>query len=317
MKTVLACILLAVVAVNADGGRGGGPTGDRPGPIGGGGPGPVGGGPGPIGRGGPGPVGGGQGQWDSSESGERSYQCRCSRLSCRGVTGSKDIGCPNTNKYLECNNQTCSNQTCDLGQVWNRTKNACSVCDDGFQVAANLQVCVCKQSTTFDYKKRACVACPTDSVQEADRCYCDKSKAFDYKKNACRDCPAGSNVTRYQCRCNSTQFFNDNDWACQNCPGEWLPKPSSRRPFRLAPAAKCTCNGTNVIFDRETVTCYTCPAGTKASYDACVCTDRTQMFNLETKACECRMGFIANPAGSGCVRVSPSTTQSTPKMGSP
>lgn len=271
-----------------------------PGPLGGG---PVAGGPGPLG-GGPRPGDDAPGQKGDLGFGDlAAYLCRCSKNFCRGVVGSLTRGCPNTNRFLQCNNEVCTNQTCPTGQVWDRTKNACSACDAGFHVATNLQVCVCNQGTTFDPRTRACVACPTDSVQEGDRCYCNRSKVFDDKTNACRDCPTGSSLTRSQCQCNSTQFFNRHAWACQNCPGDWTPKPSSKRPFRLAPGAVCTCDATKgQIFDRDTVTCYTCPTGTTAKRDVCECSDSTQFFNMKTKACECREGFVANPSGAGCVR---------------
>jgi hypothetical protein len=225
-------------------------------------------------------------------------------------------GCPYTNQYVQCTSQVCAVQTCPTGQVWNQTLNACAQCAEGMHVAANLQVCVCNQGTTFDPWNRTCLACPTDSTQEADRCYCNATKSFDSTENACKDCPEGStliNFFRYrQCRCNSTQFWNEADWACQNCPGEWLPKQSRRPFFFRQPAARCTCTGTNQIFDRKTVTCFQCPTGTTASRDNanCICPNRFQFFNVETRLCECAKGLVADSVGTGCVRPAV-TTQST------
>jgi len=305
MKTVLvlACLLLAALTVTAHGGDGGPPGGFGGGPGGFGGPVNPGGfgGPGKGGKDGPGGKGGPWGFFGPFG------KCQCSTWwnPCKGVVGSKVMGCPNTNQFLQCNDAVCSNQTCPSGQVWNQAQNKCAECDKGMHVAANKQVCVCDQGTTL--KNRTCVDCPKDSVQEDDRCYCNVSKAFDYKNNACKDCPSGSTLRGFfkvrQCQCdNNTQFWNEADWACEDCPGEWLPKPK-RGFFNRQPAAKCTCTGTNQIFDRESVTCITCPPGTTASRDnsQCACQNRFQFFNTQTKACECVKWFVADSAGTGCV----------------
>jgi hypothetical protein len=177
-------------------------------------------------------------------------------------------------------------------------------------VAANLQVCACNQGTTYDCKTWSCAACPTGSTQEADRCYCPATQSRDTTENACKDCPLGSTLTSYQeCQCNVTQFWNEAAWTCQNCPGEWLPK-QTRRPFFRAPGSKCTCTGTNQIFDRTTVTCFDCPTGTTAAGEYCACANRFQFFNMETKRCECVKGLVADSAGTGCVTPAV-TTQAT------
>jgi len=280
MKAQLACVLLLALAVSADKGGQGGLRGlfDFLG-------------------------------FDSSDSADRGPgRCVCStgRMNpCRGVTGPLVRGCPNTNQYVQCTGAVCSALTCPTGQVWNKTQNVCAACATGMHVAASLQVCVCDQGTIFDPVKKACVPCPTGSTQDADTCYCPAGKAFDYKKNICTDCPTGSTLTRYQeCKCtDATMFWNENAWACQACPGTWLPK-QNKRPWKLLPNTKCTCAGTNAIFDRQSVQCYTCPAGTTASRDNafCQCANRWQVFNMDTKACQCAKGLVADAAGTGCVR---------------
>jgi len=306
MKTALACIFLAALAVNAheEGGEG----------RFGGGAGPFGGGPGPFGGdggffGGEGGFFGGKGDGFGSFGGR--CACATGRLnSCKGVVGSVVKGCPGTNKFLQCTDEVCANQTCPAGQVWNRTQNLCAACAQGMHVAANLQVCVCDEGTTM--RNRSCAACPTDAVVEADRCYCNISKAFDMKTYACRACPVGSTLRYRQCVCNTTQFWNENTWACENCPGEWLPKQIRGRP-RIA-VTKCTCNGTNQIFDRENVKCIDCPAGTKPRDNSvCVCVNALQILNKQTNVCECIRGFMADAAGTGCVRIPRvSTTTAAP-----
>jgi hypothetical protein len=198
--------------------------------------------------------------------------------------------------------------------VWNKTQNQCAECAQGMHVAADRQVCVCDQGKTFDPRTKTCVDCPTDSIQEPDKCYCNLSKAFDYKANACKDCPAGSTLLRFQqCRCNNNTQFWSEDWACKDCPGEWTPR-TNRRPF-WTPSSRCTCTGTNQIFDRKTVTCFTCPTGTTASRDnsRCDCpSPYYQVFNKVTSKCECVKGYEADAAGTGCVRSAITTSTTTP-----
>jgi hypothetical protein len=291
MKTaaVLACILLTAWTVNANGefdDRGPGSFDKFPGPF----------------------------NWGFGFGLVRG-QCACRTgfwNPCRGVVGSQVKGCPNTNSFLQCNDTVCSKQNCSSGQVWNKTLNACAQCADGMHVASNQQVCVCNQGNTFNRTSRTCVACPKDSVQEADRCYCNVTKVFDYKTYACRDCPTGSSLTAYrQCKCdNTTQLWSESDWACKDCPGTLFPKPL-KRPFIIT-WSKCRCTGTNQILDRKTVTCYTCPSGTTATFDNsnCQCQNRYQFFNMDSKKCECVRGWVADSAGTGCVRET-LTTQST------
>lgn len=294
MKAVLACLLLSLISVNANGF-------DFFRELFGYGPGPAG-----CGRPGGGPFG--LGEFPGAIAGRCSCGGRFTNP-CQRVVGSLVVGCPNTNQFLQCTGSACSNQTCPAGQVWNRTLNACAECAQGMHVAANGQVCACNEGTTYNSTSRTCVACPTDSVKEADRCYCNVSKAFDYKTNACRDCPAGSTLRRFQeCRCNNNTQFWSEDWACKDCPGEWLPR-TARRPFRL-PTSKCTCSGTNQIFDRKTVTCFECPTGTAPSYDkfACQCQNRFQSFKEDSKTCVCIKGYEADATGTGCVRSAITTT---------
>jgi len=231
---------------------------------------------------------------------------------CRGVAGSRVLGCCNTNKYLQCTDQVCSNQTCPSGQVWNNTQSACAQCAAGMHVAANLQVCVCNQGTTYNRTSKSCVKCATGSTQEADSCFCPATMSLDNTENACKVCPLGSTLNRdKKCQCNNvTQFWNVADWACQDCPGEWLPRQSKRPWYR--PGSKCQCNGTNQIFDRETVSCLTCPTGTTASRDNyCACPNQFQIFNKATNKCECKVGLVADSAGTGCLRPALTTRATT------
>jgi hypothetical protein len=300
MKTVLACLVLAVltVSIQANGFHGGG-------------------------RDGSGPFNKGFGLlgWllDSSDSGERG--CSCTRPNpCRRVSGTAVLGCPNTNKFIQCSGAVCTNQTCPSGQVWNKAQNACAACATGMHVAANLQACVCDKGTTLDPITKACVTCPTGSTQDPDRCYCSITTSYDPQTNACRACPATATITRsQQCQCLSTApFFNAKAWTCNDCPGQWSPPKIVKKTVFNAPLQKCVCSGTNMIFDRPNVKCYTCPSGTTASFDSCVCQNRLMVFNLDTEKCGCRKGYVADSAGTGCVFAPPNAQSTVPTAaGSP
>jgi len=224
---------------------------------------------------------------------------------CSGVTGTRIMGCPGSNSFIQCKDTVCSVQPCPDGQLWNYEQNACAPCAAGMHIAASKRSCVCDTGKTFDGKTKTCVDCPTDSTKEADRCYCPVTKSYDKKNNACKDCPQLSTLIRNgQCQCNpaadgATRFFSETDWACKDCPGVWTPI-QKRRPFWRR-GSECTCNGLNQIFDRKSVTCFDCPSGTTAWKNDCACPNRFMTFNMDTKKCECIDGLAPDATG-GCVK---------------
>jgi hypothetical protein len=231
------------------------------------------------------------------------------------VVGTKVLGCPNTNKFIECTNDVCAPLTCTVGQqVWNKTLNACAPCAGGMHVSADNQVCACDQGTWYNSTTKSCVACPTDSTKDPDLCYCPITTSYDSTDNACKACPTGSTLTKDQeCKCSSTtQFWNEDDWACQDCPGEWLPKPvkpSRGRQSFNAPPTKCTCTASNQFFNEKTVKCVPCPTGSTATSRGCVC-PTLQSYKAATNTCDCRSGYVKDAAGTGCVTqaVAPAST---------
>jgi hypothetical protein len=229
-----------------------------------------------------------------SDSAEERGRCKCERKSCIGVIDSKMIGCLNTNSYLQCNNATCTALPCPTGQVWNNAKNACSECDTGRHVSANLQVCVCNQGTTLDSATQACVPCPSDSTQEADRCYCPATSIRDYATNACKLCPTGATLKDKKCVCtDTTLFFSQKDWTCNTCPGTLIPPPSKRTS-----KYSCRCTGANQTFYEKDAICYTCPTGTTADHDDCDCPLHTDLhFDFTTETCICKQGYALNASG--------------------
>jgi len=237
----------------------------------------------------------GEGSSEGSNSEEEPGRCGCERKSCLGVTGTKVIGCPRTNSFRQCNAAVCTVQACPTGQVWDSAKNACSVCDTGKHIAANLQVCVCDKGKTFDSDTRTCVPCPSGSTEEADRCYCPSTLALDEANNACKACPSDSTLRGRECKCNDTSlFFSEATWTCKPCPGTLTP------PRRGSGRSSCRCTGPNQIFHEEDVTCYTCPTGTTADDDNedCDCARKTGLeFNYKTGACECEPGYTLSASG--------------------
>jgi len=237
----------------------------------------------------------------------KGYACSCGtakRGACQGVTGTGVIkGCPDTNQYRQCDAGVCTVKTCPTDQIWDKIQNACASCATGMHVAANKKICVCDQGNNFKGKNKPCVQCPTGSTQEADRCSCPVNTVLDDKTKACKICPTGSTLSNKRvCVCNNpAQFWCQVAWTCKDCPGEWLPKNTKKvtKPSKT----KCTCTGANSVFDRISVTCVTCPTGSTAapSRDTCTCSNRLHSFNRETQKCECKKGFSADAAGTGCV----------------
>jgi len=243
-----------------------------------------------------------------SDSSERGGRCECQnsgrRATCAGVTGTKVIGCPNTNSFRQCTGTTCAVQACPTTQVWNRLKNACSECDTGKHVANTSQVCVCDKNTTFSKRTQTCVDCPTAATVEEDRCFCPTTLVRDYTNNACKACPADATLIKGECKCNdNTTFFSETSWTCKSCPGTLiLPSKGYRR-------SSCRCEGTNQIFNEKEVSCYTCPADTTASRDdeECECAPRSNKeFDYKTGTCVCRRGYTQDAAGV-CTRTSSTT----------
>jgi hypothetical protein len=234
-------------------------------------------------------------QFGGSSSEENGGRCYCGRNSCPSATGAQVVGCPNTNSFRQCTGAVCAVQSCPLGQVWSFLKNACSACDAGKHIAANLQVCVCNQGTTLDSRTGACVACPSAGIQEADRCYCPSNLARDYANNVCKACPADAPLGREgKCVCTSaTLFFNPSTWTCSACPGTSVQSGRNRK-------SSCRCTGANQILYKQNLTCYTCPAGTTADRDndECQCARNTGLkFDHVTGTCVCRFGFTLNASG--------------------
>jgi len=266
------------------------------------------------------PIGG---DYSSSEEGRGKFgpggavseSCTCvntgRRTTCRYNVGTLNLGCRNSNSFVQCVEQTCSLQTCPDKQVWNRTQGACAPCASGTHLTTDLKRCSCDDGTTQDKKNpNTCVTCPSASVgwtTDNDRCQCLLTQVLDTNTNACRDCPADSNLNRGCCSCkNSTLFWSATAWSCLDCPGTWVTQPSSR-PFRQPPRPVCRCTGTNQIFNRRTVACLTCPTGSVARLsprgddeDTCQCPLVYQRFDDVTNQCVCAKGSALNAAGTAC-----------------
>jgi len=255
------------------------------------------------GGGGGGGFGGGSPESSSMDEPIRRGTCVCQAAfrrtpaSCSGVTGSQVVGCPNTNSFRQCTGTVCAVQACPTGQVWNYVKNACSACDTGKVVSADLQVCVCKQGTTFDSNTQTCVACPTGATVEAELCYCPSTLARDFTTNTCKACPAEAPLRGNQCQCtNATLVFDQSTWTCKACPGT---SGGFGRGFR---SYECRCTGPNQIFYKRTASCFTCPTGTTASRDSCICPSNSNLyFNYVSGACACKAGYTKNASGTCAV----------------
>jgi len=245
--------------------------------------------------------------YSDSTNSDESGRCRCSYPDRRGRGGTcvnaingQIFGCRNTNLFRQCNGADCTVQACPTDQVWNFIKNACSACDAGKHISANLQVCACNQGTTFNSSSQSCVACPTNSTKEADRCYCPLGITVrDSNTNACRACPIDSYQRGDKCVCNNVNlFFNPTTWTCDTCPATFvLPSRRQNKPA-------CRCTGLNQIFRKKTFSCYTCPTGTiiSSENDECKCARYSEMeFDYTTGSCKCEPGFTQNAAGT-CVR---------------
>jgi len=237
--------------------------------------------------------GGGSGDFGFGEG----FGCACTTRSnpCRRNNGTNVIGCPRTNKFVQCTDITCSPQTCPTGQVWNATLKSCAACQPGYHVAANNQTCVCDQGTK-PTGPNTCGPCPSGAAVNPDSCYCSPPLTLNRGANACQACPANSVLRRDECICNKTLFWNEAAWACQPCPGTWVTVTADRRTQQ-----QCQCTAPQV-FDRSTVSCKTCPSGTTADSDgdSCDCPIPGQYYNTTTSACQCPRTTTLNTAGTAC-----------------
>lgn len=234
-----------------------------------------------------------------SSSGDGSFgkrgRCYCDwRSPCTGTTPSQVIGCPNTNSFLQCTGTACAVQACPTGKVWDYLKNACSECDAGKHISlSNGQVCVCNQGTTLDPRTNKCVSCPSAAITETDRCFCPSNLALDSTNKVCKACPAEAPIRGSKCLCTSpTLFFNQDTWTCTSCPGTLV------GPLRRYQSYSCSCNGANQIFYKKNASCYTCPAGTTASREKCLCPRNSrQKFDYTSGTCACAFGQTLNASG--------------------
>jgi len=242
------------------------------------------------------------------DSNDEDDQCRCRRNECTGITGLKVIrGCRNTNSYIQCNSATCSVAVCPTNEVWNKTSNQCATCATGMHISANGQVCACDQGTTFDFKTKACVACPTGATKTNDYCYCASPLVLNIQAKSCSSCPQGSTLKGRECNCGTgNSWWNEAQFQCQTCPGTYSLSIRGRKT--------CTCSATQ-IFDDDQVACVTCPDGSTAkNNEYCSCPIRGQTVNWKTQKCECERGRQLNANGDACVRaaITTATTAATP-----
>jgi len=244
-----------------------------------------------------------------------SESCTCVNIgrkpTCRYNVGILNMGCRNSNNFVQCVDQTCSLQTCPPNQVWNRTLGVCAPCTPGSHLTSDLKRCSCDVGTTrYEKNPNTCVACPSGSVgwtTEYDYCQCPLTQVLDTNTNVCRSCPADTYLNRGRCSClNSALFWSSTAWGCQDCPGTWVTIPSSK-PSKQPPRPVCRCSGPNQIFNRRTVSCLTCPTGSLARIqprgddeDTCQCPLVYQRFDDVTGQCVCAKGSTLNAAGTAC-----------------
>jgi len=206
------------------------------------------------------------------------------RRLCRNNIGSTVVGCPHSNQFVHCMNQTCTEHTCPEGQVWNGNEKTFTNCPPGFQVTRDHQKCVCNHGTkrpTNDgymymymhpelWPSYTCVPCPHGSTAWEGGCACESPMANNKATNICEVCPANATAHPAGCQCESMLFMNEAEWECQPCPGTWLLLGSWSRRRRLA---DCRCTGENEFFDVKSVTCQKCPTGmvVNSERDRCWC----------------------------------------------
>jgi len=248
----------------------------------------------------------GEGQSNEKQRGHHaaitSRECQCPTKQhenpCSYNSSTFSVGCSGTNKYLLCNKNTCSNQTCSKGQVWSTTAGECAACSTGYQLSADNEKCVCNKGTIL--KGNSCEPCAKGATIQQYKCFCPNTTVFDPNTYACRGCPASSVLKNGRCLCNRGTFWNAGAWQCQACPGTLSTVSEGRHQNVLI----CTCNKPNQIFNEQKVACISCPAGTTASVKGvrqeCLCTIHGQFFNATSGLCQCPRGVPLNSAGTGC-----------------
>jgi hypothetical protein len=235
---------------------------------------------------------------DSGESG----RCWCNPRQnyCSTNVGTNNVGCLNTNSFIQCVNTVCTGPlTCPLGQVWSTSQSACAPCPTGQHIHYSGKFCVCDSGTTLNRATKTCDPCPTGSNVRNDSCSCPRTYVLDRTNNACSQCPAVAPIYGEEgCQCSDpTLFWNKATLTCQACPGRAV-QISSRRLIKY----KCVCNAANEYFDDDTVTCIACPALiTRRTNEGCACNMLNQVFSKTSLQCACRAGMQLNAAGNACV----------------
>jgi len=236
---------------------------------------------------------------DSNEdnSGEsRSCWCNPRQNYCATNVGTNNIGCPNTNSFIQCSNTLCTALTCPVGQVWSTTLNACASCPAGQHLHPTGRFCVCDSGKTLNRATLTCDPCPSGSNILTDSCYCPRTYVVDRTQNKCSQCPvaAPSYGDDDECRCAGALFWNKATFTCQQCPGTAQLVSPRKQKYR------CVCSSPTDVFDEDTVTCFTCPNNAYRTNEGCRCNMYNQVFSKVTKQCACKSGMRLNAAGTAC-----------------
>ncbi|CAL5989130.1 Conserved_hypothetical protein [Hexamita inflata] len=173
-------------------------------------------------------------------------------------------------------------------QYFSPVDNVCLNCPSGATTSPG-GVCLCPNANDF-MTPAACVPCPMYTSPSSDRtyCICSWNAYFDRNSVSCISCWAHSTVLNNICVCDSGYFKSAS--KCAACPiGSQV----------TGDGLSCSCSN-GLGFDPLRVLCYSCPAGTSLSQNACLCSGSQYYFSGACLSCPSGATLKADKSSCAC-----------------
>ncbi|CAL5986594.1 VSP [Hexamita inflata] len=177
-------------------------------------------------------------------------------------------------------------------QYFSSIDNVCLNCPSGATTSPG-GVCLCPNANDF-MTPAACVPCPMYTSPSSDRtyCICSWNDYFDRDSVSCISCWAHSTVLNNICICDSGYFKSAS--KCAACPiGSQV----------TGDGLSCSCSN-GLGFDPLRVLCYSCPAGTSLSQNACLCSGSQYYFSGSCLSCPSGASLKVDKSSCACTDAS-------------
>ncbi|CAL5989142.1 Conserved_hypothetical protein [Hexamita inflata] len=177
-------------------------------------------------------------------------------------------------------------------QYFSPVDNVCLNCPSGATTSPG-GVCLCPNANDF-MTPAACVPCPMYTSPSSDRtyCICSWNAYFDRDSVSCISCWTHSTVSNNVCVCDSGYFKSAS--KCAACPiGSQV----------TGDGLSCSCSN-GLGFDPLRVLCYSCPAGTSLSQNACLCSGSQYYFSGSCLSCPSGASLKTDKSSCACTDAS-------------